>query len=247
LPEHLDEALGVLRTLSKTESLDIHLCPLSWVEQFPKLWVFDVDSTLIFQETIDELAALSDQKETVSKITQEAMEGKLPFDQALVARLKLIEGTPVEALQQVDESLKIRPEMEQLVNWVRNWGCQVAFVSGGFTFFVSRLANKLRVPHYHANELVLQKGKVTGEVSPPIVTGAEKAKFVDRLISKLNLKKKDVAVIGDGANDRHMMSKAAVTVGYNPKPALEPHVALVVRHSHILSILGIWQRSLVSG
>ena len=231
------------RQVGSEIGIDINLIPKSWLNYWPNLLVFDVDSTLIKQETIDELASFSNQREKVAEITRRAMEGDLDFTAAMLERLKLIKGLSKEEMMKVTDLLEIREDMASLIRFCHQNNIDVAFVSGGFNMVVSHLAQVLGVKHFHANELLFEDGVFTGNVKEPIVTGREKAKYMVELCKQLSIDLHDVVVIGDGANDQYMMKQARFGVGFKPKPTLERFSTIVLKYStvEVLQKLLSWE------
>ena len=228
---YLGSLVAITREISLNMELDLNLLPLTWLTAWPKLIVFDVDSTLIHQETIDELAGFAHEQDKVKKITQAAMEGKIAFTESLQERLHLLKGLTFSKMNEVMDKIEIRSDMADFIHTAQAKGVGIALVSGGFEFVVKQLADELNIDHFHANKLKFQDGMFMGSVEGEVVTGVKKASYLDRLCKSLGLKSQDVVVVGDGANDIPMIQYARFGIGYRPKPKLEEHAAVVLRYS----------------
>jgi phosphoserine phosphatase len=186
-----------------------------------RLVVFDMDSTLIEAEVIDELARLAGVGEQVSAITERAMRGEIDFSESFRARVALLRGLPEEALAQVAAELKITEGAEHLLATLRTLGYTTAILSGGFTYFARYLQTRLGIDHIHANELDIAGGVVTGEVVGPIVDGARKAELLCQLAREQNIDLQQVIAVGDGANDLPMLSAAGLGIAFRAKPLVK--------------------------
>jgi phosphoserine phosphatase len=186
-----------------------------------RLVAFDMDSTLIEAEVIDELAALAGVGEQVSAITERAMRGELDFSASFRARVALLEGLDESALQQVAQSLKITEGAEHLIATLRTLGYRTAILSGGFTYFARYLQSRLGMDYVYANELDIENGKVTGKVTGAIVDGARKAELLEQLAREEGIDLQQVIAVGDGANDLPMLSTAGLGIAFHAKPLVK--------------------------
>lgn len=186
-----------------------------------RLVVFDMDSTLIEAEVIDELARLGGVGEQVSAITERAMRGEIDFSESFRARLALLKGLEEEALEQVAGELKITEGAEHLLATLRTLGYKTAIVSGGFTYFARYLQTRLGIDYIHANELDIVEGVVTGAVVGTIVDGARKAELLRQLAADQNIDLQQVIAVGDGANDLPMLSIAGLGIAFRAKPLVK--------------------------
>lgn len=186
-----------------------------------RLVVFDMDSTLIEAEVIDELARLAGVGEQVSAITERAMRGEIDFSESFRARLALLRGLKEEALAQVARDLKITEGAEHLLATLRALGYKTAIVSGGFTYFARYLQSRLGIDYIHANELDIDHGVVTGKVVGTIVDGARKAELLQQLAREQNIDLQQVIAVGDGANDLPMLSIAGLGIAFRAKPLVK--------------------------
>ena len=186
-----------------------------------RLVVFDMDSTLIEAEVIDELARVAGVGEQVSAITERAMRGEIDFSESFRARVALLEGLPEAALQQVAARLKITEGAEHLLATLRTLGYKTAILSGGFTYFARDLQARLGIDFVYANELDIADGAVTGKVAGVIVDGARKAQLLRQLAEQEGIDLQQVIAVGDGANDLPMLSIAGLGIAFRAKPLVK--------------------------
>ncbi len=186
-----------------------------------RLVVFDMDSTLIEAEVIDELARLAGVGEQVSAITERAMRGEIDFSESFRARVALLQGLKAEALEQVASELKITEGAEHLLATLRTLGYKTAILSGGFTYFARYLQARLGIDYIYANELDIEEGVVTGKVVGAIVDGARKAELLRQLAQEQNIDLQQVIAVGDGANDLPMLSIAGLGIAFRAKPLVK--------------------------
>ena len=192
-----------------------------------KLVAFDMDSTLINIECVDEIADAVGRKAEVAAITEAAMRGELvDYRVSLHRRLALLRGVPLSALEQVySERLRLNPGVERFVQACKDAGLKTLLVSGGFTFFSDRVRARLGLDFARANVLELEAGQLTGRlVDRPwgdIVDGAEKRRVVLEVCELMGIAPEQAIAVGDGANDLPMMAVAGLSIAYHPKPAVQ--------------------------
>ena len=186
-----------------------------------RLVAFDMDSTLIEAEVIDELAKLAGVGEQVSAITERAMRGEIDFSESFRARVALLEGLEESALDRVASELKITEGAEHLISTLRTLGYQTAILSGGFTYFAKHLPARLGMDYVYANELDIAQGVVTGKIQGEIVDGARKAQLLRQLADDLGIDLQQVIAVGDGANDLPMLSIAGLGIAFRAKPLVK--------------------------
>ena len=215
-----------------------------------RLVVFDMDSTLIEAEVIDELAKAAGVGEQVSAITERAMNGEIDFSESFRSRVALLKGLEEGALEEIANQLKISEGAEHLLFTLRKLGYKTAILSGGFTYFASHLQKKLGIDHIFANELDIVDGHVSGEVVGDIVDGARKALLLRQLAIEEGIDLQQVIAVGDGANDLPMLSAAGLGVAFRAKPLVKQSAEQSISTlglDAILYLLGISDRYQNSG
>ena len=191
-----------------------------------RLVAFDMDSTLINIECIDEIAEVVGRKAEVAAITEAAMRGEIAdYGDSLRRRLALLRGVPLAALEEVyARHLQLNPGVETFVDACRTAGLKTLLVSGGFTFFSERIRQRLRLDYARANMLEVADGCLTGRLVPrpwgEVVDGAEKKRVLLEVAELMGIAPAQTIAVGDGANDLPMMSVAGLSIAYHPKPAV---------------------------
>jgi phosphoserine phosphatase len=198
-----------------------------------RLFAFDMDSTLIQGEVIDELARMAGVGEEVSKITEGAMRGDYGFDESFIRRVGLLKGLPAEQVYSLLDKIPLTPGAERLMRTLRLLGYKTAILSGGFNFFARNLQQRLGIDYVHSNELEIVDGKVTGRVIPPIVNGERKAALLKEIAQKEGISLEQVVAVGDGANDIPMISLSGMGIAYRAKPRVRQQA------DHSISCLGL--------
>ncbi|MDF1820986.1 MAG: phosphoserine phosphatase SerB [Alcanivoracaceae bacterium] len=186
-----------------------------------RLVVFDMDSTLIESEVIDELAREAGVGEQVAAITEQAMRGELDFDESFRQRVAQLKGLDEAALERVRQRISLTEGAERLISTLKALGYRTAILSGGFTWFGRWLQERLGIDHVHANELEIEDGQVTGRVVGRIVNGARKAELVREIASKEGISLEQVIAVGDGANDLPMLGIAGLGIAFRAKPLVK--------------------------
>jgi phosphoserine phosphatase len=203
-----------------------------------RLLIADMDSTVIPVECIDEVADFAGVREPVAAITERAMRGELVFEEALRARVALIEGLPETALAEVyDQRITLDPGARALVRTMRAHGATTALVSGGFTFFTQRVAAAAGFDRHQANRLLAAGGRLTGRVAEPVLGRAAKLGALTRLVAELGISPEDVLAVGDGANDLGMIEAAGLGVAFRAKPIVAERARASIRHGDLTALL----------
>lgn len=225
-----------LREIRGDLPIDIVVQPVGFRRK--KLFLADMDSTMIGQECIDELADLVGMKAHVATITERAMRGEIEFEPALRERVALLKDLPASVVDEVlAKRITLTPGGRELVATMRAHGAYTCLVSGGFTLFTRAVAAKLGFQENRANELVVRDGKFTGEVKEPILGRAAKLATLVDLMESFDLDDVDSVVVGDGANDLAMIQAAGLGVAYHAKPAVAAAAAARIDHGDLTALL----------
>ncbi len=224
---------GKFLELTDELGLDIAFQEDTIFRRFRRMVCFDMDSTLIEVEVIDELAKAAGVGEEVAKITESAMRGEIDFNESFRRRVGLLKGLDESVLEGIAERLPITEGAERLFATLNSLGFKTAILSGGFTYFARHLQKKLGVSTIHANELDIAKGKVTGEVKGQIVDGQRKAELLKEIAKAEGIRLEQVIAVGDGANDLPMLSVAGLGIAFRAKPIVKETA------EHSISTLGL--------
>lgn len=233
--------------MSAQHNMDIAVQEDNVYRRNRRLVCFDMDSTLITQEVIDELALEAGVGEQVAEITERAMQGELDFQQSFRARVALLKGLDASVLPQIAERLTITDGAERLISTLKSLGYKTAILSGGFQYFAEYLQQKLGIDEVHANILDVENGVVTGVVKGDIVDGARKALLLQQLSEKFGISTEQVIAVGDGANDLPMLSLAGLGVAFRAKPLVRENANQAISSvglDGILYLLGLHDKDL---
>ncbi len=203
-----------------------------------KLLVADMDSTIIQCECIDEIADFAGLKAEISAMTEAAMQGHADFEQTLRDRVALLKGMSATVLQQVyTERIKLMPGTMALIKTMNANGANTVLVSGGFSFFTSRVSALTGFQVNRANTLEIKDGKLTGHVLPPIVDSTTKVESLLEFQEKAKLSRHETMAVGDGANDILMIAEAGLGVAYHAKPITNQAADVSLRHADLTALL----------
>jgi phosphoserine phosphatase len=186
-----------------------------------RLVAFDMDSTLITIEVIDELAAAAGVGRQVSTITEQAMRGEIDFTQSLRQRVKLLKGLDETVLQNIAAELPLTEGAERLLGTLKELDFTTAIISGGFDYFGTALQKRLGIDHVYANRLEIVDGKLTGNVLGKVIDGKRKAELLEQIAARQKIRLEQVIAVGDGANDLPMLSKAGLGIAFRAKPIVK--------------------------
>lgn len=232
-PKDMDNLRSDFLALSGRLPIDISVQADDFYRRTRRLVCFDMDSTLIEVEVIDELAKAAGVGAEVAEVTERAMRGELDFNESFASRLATLQGLDESVLQKIAESLPITEGAQRLISTLNKMGYKTAILSGGFTYFAKYLQKKLGIDYVYANELAIEDGKVTGQVQGEIVNGERKAQLLQELAQKEGIPLEQVIAVGDGANDIPMLSIAGLGVAFRAKPVVRAQA------KHAISTLGL--------
>ena len=208
-----------------------------------RLAAFDMDSTLITIECVDEIADFAGRKAEVAAITEAAMRGEIAdYDESLRRRVALLAGLPEVTLQRVwDERVRLSPGASTLISGLQHAGLKVLLVSGGFTFFTERLRAQLGLDWARSNVLEVRDGHLTGQLIGPIVNAQRKRNIVEQTCALMGIAPAQAIVVGDGANDLQMTSIAGLSVAYHAKPIVRDETTHAINHCGLDALLNFFE------
>ncbi len=226
---------GMLGALDE-ESMDVALLPAQ--NRRKRLLISDMDSTIIGQECLDELADFAGLKAEVSAITERAMRGELDFEGALTTRVAMLKGLDLSALQDAyDARISLNTGAKTLVETMKAQGAMTVLVSGGFTFFTQRVAEEAGFAAHRGNTLIDDGTALTGEVGMPILGREAKLSALDAFSAAADLSRADAVALGDGANDLTMIKAAGLGIAYKAKPIVAAEAHAAINHTDLHTAL----------
>jgi phosphoserine phosphatase len=229
-------AIGAVRNALASQAVDANV--VSTANRRKRLLIADMDSTIIGCECIDEIADFAGIKPEIAAITERSMRGEIPFEGALRERVALLKGLPASTLDRVfAERVRLNEGARVLVRTMAESGGVTALISGGFTFFTSRVAQAAGFATHQANELVIANGALAGTVREPILGREAKREALIRLARENNVDLMDTLAIGDGANDLAMINEAGLGVAYRAKPVVAAAAHARLDHSDLSAAL----------
>jgi phosphoserine phosphatase len=234
-----------LLSITREDEVDLAFQEDNLYRRNRRLIVFDMDSTLIQCEVMDELAKRAGVGEQVAAITESAMRGEIDFNQSFEQRLATLEGLDEAVLKDIADNLPITEGADRLIGTLRQLGYQVAILSGGFSYFADVLKQRWGLHHVSANQLDIVDGKLTGKVVGEIVNGEVKARRLQEIAAELGIGLEQTIAVGDGANDLPMLKIAGLGVAFHAKPVVQAnarHAITTLGLDGILYLLGIRDR-----
>jgi len=242
LPSQCERMREDLYRISMEEPVDLAVQEDDLFRRNRRLILFDMDSTLIQCEVIDELAKVAGVGEQVAAITESAMRGEIGFRESFHQRIALLKGMPETVLNGIADNLPITEGAPRLISNLKKLGYKVGILSGGFTYFAHRLQKELGIDYVHANELDFVDGRLSGKVKGEIVDGERKALLLKQIAAENGFSLKQVIAVGDGANDIPMLKLAGLGVAFHAKPKVKKQAKVAVNTlglDGILYLLGI--------
>ncbi len=224
-----------LREYLADKKIDTFCTPIT--NRKKKLFLADMDSTIVTSETLDELAEEAGIKEKIAGITERAMRGELDFFDAIRERVGLLAGLPIDAITRTIDKMETSKGADTLLKILNNNDVRCVLVSGGFTNFTNVVADQLGFYANHGNQLEFENGVMTGKVIEPILDKAAKLEYLNEYSAELNIDISNTVAIGDGANDLPMLAAAGLGIGYHPKPLLKDSLVNCIIHTDLTSVL----------
>ena len=223
--------------------VDVNVMPLATLVRPHKLALFDMDSTLIEQEVIVELAKKAGIGEQVDTITESAMRGEIDFAESFTRRVALLKGLSSEVLEDIIANhITFSPGAKRLISALKNHGYYVVLVSGGFNYFAEYVKSSLGMDESYANDLDIVDNLVTGEITSAIVDGKRKAEILQAVAQRLGIKLSETVAVGDGANDLPMLGLADIGIAYRAKPIVRDqanYAVTVAGLDGVMTVLGL--------
>lgn len=223
--------------LSQAAGLDLSFQEEGPFRRMKRVVVFDMDSTLIENEVIDELARLNGAFEPVAKITEAAMNGEIDFRQSLSGRVALLKGLKEKQVEEVYQSLKLTEGAEALIRTLKKLGYKIAVISGGFDCITERFRKRLGLDYAFSNSLEFKAGICTGNLHPPIIDAQRKADLLEIIARTERIDLAQTIAIGDGSNDVPMLARAGLGVAFNAKTSVREKVRSALNERNLLNVL----------
>ena len=230
-------AATVTSTFDSAALVDCHILSVGHMLRTHKLACFDMDSTLIEQEVIVELAKTAGVGMQVEAITEAAMRGEIDFDDSFAQRLALLKGVPISVLDEICAQLTVSTGARTTISALKTLGYHTVLVSGGFTYFARYIADQLGIDEVHANNLDIDENEVSGHIQLPIINGEKKAAIVAHTAERLGIAMSQVVCIGDGANDLPMMAIADLGVAYRAKSIVQARADAAINVTGLEGVL----------
>jgi len=247
---HFPELRRDISDVAKRIGMDIVVQPEHLFKKRKKVIVFDMDSTIVDGEIIDEMAKAAGVGEKVAALTQKGMKGEVDFSESLRTRVALLKGLKLKSLESISETVQLTKGSEELIIALKEMGFKVALISGGFTYFTDILKKRLGFDYAFGNQLEIKDGRLTGRIKGGIVDARRKAEVMDEICRKEGVTRDEVVAVGDGSNDRIMLANAGLGIAFNAKEILKKVADGAITRDHmkgVLYCLGITDRDLREG
>jgi phosphoserine phosphatase len=226
-----------LTEVAKKVGMDIIAQPEHAFKKRKKVIVFDMDSTIVDGEIIDEMARLAGAKGKVKALTEKGMRGEIDFVQSLRSRVSFLRGLRIKSLDLISETLKLTKGSEELIAALKEMGFRVALISGGFTYFTDILKKRLGFDYAFGNDLEIKGGRLTGRIKGRIIDAERKAEIMDEICRKEGITRDEVVAVGDGSNDRIMLANAGLGIAFNAKEILKRVADGAITRDHMRGVL----------
>jgi phosphoserine phosphatase len=231
----------VLRTdltaVAKSVGMDIIAQPEQVFKKRKKVIVFDMDSTIVDGEVIDEMAKIIGVEKQVKALTEKGMRGEINFVQSLRTRVSFLKGLRVKSLESLAKTFKLTKGSEELIAALKEMGFKIALISGGFTYFTDVLKDRLGFDYAFGNELEIKKARLTGRIKGRIIDAQRKAEIMDEICRKEGITRDEVVAVGDGSNDRIMVANAGLGIAFNAKEILKKVADGAITRNHMKGVL----------
>jgi phosphoserine phosphatase len=217
--------------------MDIVVQPEPLFKKRKKVIVFDMDSTIVDGEIIDEMAKVAGVGGKVAAITEKGMKGEMDFSESLRKRVSLLKGLRLKSLESISETVQLTQGSEELIVALKEMGFRIALISGGFTYFTDILKKRLGFDYAFGNRLEIKDGKLTGRMKGKIIDARRKAEIMDEICRKESITRDEVVAVGDGSNDRIMLANAGLGIAFNAKEILKKVADGAITRDHMKGVL----------
>jgi phosphoserine phosphatase len=226
-----------LTAVAKRIGMDIIVQPEHLFKKRKKVIVFDMDSTIVDGEIIDEMARVAGVGQKIAAITEKGMRGEVDFSESLRARVSFLKGLKMKSLESIAKTFNLTKGSEELIAALKEMGFKVALISGGFSYFTDVLKKRLGFDYAFGNELEINKGRLTGRIRGRIIDAKRKAEVLDAICCKEGVTRDEVVAVGDGSNDQIMVANAGLGIAFNAKEILKKVADGAITKDHMKGIL----------
>ncbi len=210
-----------ITSIAKKVGMDIVVQPEHIYKKRKKVIVFDMDSTIVDGEIINEMAKAAGVEKEIKRLTEEGMREEMDFSKSLRMRVSLLKGLKIKDLKSIAETIQLTKGSEELIASLKEMGFKVALISGGFTYFTDILKDRLGFDYAYGNELEIKMGRLTGKIKGSIIDAQRKAQIMDEICEREGISRDEVVAVGDGSNDRIMIANAGLGIAFNAKEILK--------------------------